>query len=226
MGNKNTIIEFNNITLKYPEEKDPILKNLSFNIKKGDYLFLIGPNGSGKSTLFKLIMSKIKQNSGSLFLKDNLNIAYISQDIGNSLFIDLTISENLKLMNINLDSESKLQEYLSEFNENLTKFLDKPIKYLSGGERQALVLAIKLFNIPDLLLLDEHTSALDPKAEKILMSLSNKKILENNITTIICTHNLGLLKEYGKKVIIMHEGKIIPEDINKENFFNYYFTKF
>ncbi|NRB11363.1 MAG: ABC transporter ATP-binding protein, partial [Rickettsiaceae bacterium] len=171
----NNIIEIFDLTFKYPKAEKSTLDNLSFSIASGEFVFLVGSNGCGKSTLFKLIMSLIKPTQGKIIKQKNIRIAYISQNIYQSLFMDLTVAENLTLAHIPLKSREKIAKYLASYHQKLPSYFNQPVKLLSGGEKQALAMAIKLYHIPDLLLLDEPTSALDPEAEKSLMELTNKK---------------------------------------------------
>lgn len=216
MNKSMKIITLSDVTFKYPKAAKSILDKLSFAIMPGEFVFLVGSNGCGKSTLFKIIMSQLKPTHGKIIKAKNLRIAYISQNIYQSLFMDLTVAENLTLMHIPLNPQEEIVKHLASYHPKLPSYFNQPVKLLSGGEKQALALAIKLFHTPDLLLLDEHTSALDPEAEKSLMELTNQKIQEQKITTLICTHKINHISNYGSRIIGLNKGKIVFDEQNSK----------
>ena len=108
-----------------------------------------------------------------------------------------------------------LQDYLSPFNPNLGQKLNQVVGELSGGEKQSLALAFTILNPPSLLLLDEHTSALDPKTAQANMKLTYDMILKHNITCVLTTHNLNIAMEYGNRILVIRDGKIANK-IEKE----------
>lgn len=212
-----TIINVQNVVYTYPHALKPVLEGVSFKIDAGQIISLLGANGCGKSTLLKLLTRELSPSSGTIYKNDNLKIAYISQNIHQSLFIDLTVEENLVLMGIQFSTKEEAEFYLKTFHRNLFLYFDQPVKMLSGGEKQALVLAIKLYEKPDILLLDEHTSAMDPEAEKDLMNLTYQKITEHKITTLMCTHKINIARKYSTGIIGLNKGRIIIslEDMEK-----------
>lgn len=211
----------------------PILKEISLEIESGECAMLIGPNGSGKSSLLKTISGIHVPTSGSLhFLGKPLSqftlseraqfIGTMSQDPNLSSFSELTIYENFVIAQKKprwfgsaKASRSNAAEYLGQFSEKLSSFLDTPSGMLSGGERQSLGLALCLMHHPQLMLLDEHTSALDPASSKKLMELTFSTLAARGASALICTHNLQDALEYGNRLIAMKGGRIIL-DLKKE----------
>lgn len=177
-----------------------ILHEINFTLDKNAFGILIGHNGSGKSTILKLILGLIKPTKGTI--QKPSNIAIVHQNIEDNLYLDLTILENFKLFGIH--DKTKIQAHLKDFNPSF--ILDKNVRYLSGGEKQALSLAIRLFHKPDLLLLDEHTSALDPQTSKSIMSLTYTQT--RDITCLMVTHNLEYAYQYGSIIFEMEKGKL------------------
>lgn len=211
-----TIISVKDITYTYPQGTKPVLNGVSLTIDSGQIISLLGANGCGKSTLLKLLIKELSPVSGTVYQKDDLKVAYISQNIHQSLFLELTVQENLVLMNIHFSNKNEAESYLTTFHRNLFFYFDQPVMMLSGGEKQALALAIKLYNKPDILLLDEHTSAMDPEAEKDLMTLTYQKITQQNITTLMSTHKISLANQYSTHVIGLNKGKIVIDLENVE----------
>ena len=161
------------------KRKDPIIKPLSLCINKGDFVILLGSNGSGKSSLLKMLNGRYLCSGGSIelngqSLKDYSQkeliqrIRSIGQSARENLFYGMTIYEHAKIF---LDrsqykkqlSREFLKDYLNEVFPQLSSKLDQPVESLSGGEQQILILALTLLQEPDLILLDEHTAAMDPK---------------------------------------------------------------
>lgn len=201
------MLELKNINYQIDINSRKILNNISLKIEKLDFLVILGSNGSGKSTLSKIITKEILPNSGKVLYQEKGLINIISQNPEDNLFYNLSVRENIKLW-----SKNKLfdfAEYIAEFNANLALKLDLKVEKLSGGEKQALILALMLIHPPLILILDEHTSALDPKSAKHLMLLTAKKIVKQNITCIMTTHNLEHAINYGNKLVALKDGKII-----------------
>ncbi|CAM2836171.1 ABC transporter ATP-binding protein [Erysipelothrix tonsillarum] len=209
--------------------------NLDLKIEEGEFVTVIGSNGSGKSTLLNLICGQISPDKGMLtFMNENLlkmknhhrfkTISRVYQDPMAGTSPSLTVLENLslaknkgKLMSlskaIDQDQEAEFIEQLKTLDLGLEDKLDVQVGQLSGGQRQALSLLMALMNNPDLLLLDEHTAALDPKSSESIMKLTQKMVAERNITTIMVTHNLQHALDYGSRLLMFHNGSII-NDVN------------
>lgn len=210
-----------------------LYNDLNLEIEKGEFVTIIGSNGSGKSTLLNLICGQLKPDDGFIeFDKQNLlkikgfqrfkRISRVYQDPLAGTSPSLTVIENLSLAagkgklftlkKLSTQDERKhFIELLKTLDMNLEDKLDVKVAQLSGGQRQALSLLMALMNNPDVLLLDEHTAALDPKSSEAIMALTDKMIKEKNITSVMVTHNLNHALEYGSRLLMFHEGKIIHD---------------
>ena len=209
------------------------LDNVSLSLEKGDFVTVIGSNGAGKSTLLNAICGSYEIDSGTVFidnktitkLKEYQRAKYIGrlfQDPLRGTAPHMTIEENLGLaycrgkkrsltMGINKNDSEFFKEKLSELDLGLEDRLKSPVGLLSGGQRQALTLLMATIVTPSLLLLDEHTAALDPKTASKVMTITDKIIKENNITTLMITHNVQNALEYGNKTIVLSQGKLVFE---------------
>ncbi len=218
-----------NVSLRFPVADRPILQNINYAINYGDRVILLGSNGSGKSSLLKLLNRTYQPTSGKIFLKqkklDNIpihkfsqRVVTVTQDLRDSLFFNLTVLENCLLWETRFQKVSFkiskheqrdfFDDYLVKFHAQLPKKLDVCVAALSGGERQSLVLALCLLHPPELLLLDEHTSALDPKIAANLISYTEKLLEEKSITCVLTTHNLDIALKYGNRLLALAEGQI------------------
>lgn len=236
---KNLSITFNKDTVN--EKK--ALNQLDLHLEEGDFVTIIGSNGAGKSTLLNCISGTYQSDEGSITL-DNSNIHNLkehkrAQYIGR-LFQDplkgtapnMSIEENLELayrrgnlqqsfytrfLKVKISKKEKelFKEKLKLLDLGLEDRMKSKVGLLSGGQRQALTLLMATIIPPTLLLLDEHTAALDPKTATKVMDITNKIIKENNTTTFMITHNIKHALAYGNRMIVMSEGKIIL-DIDEE----------
>lgn len=216
------VIQFKQTTFS-PSPGKHIIHHVSTTIHHGEFVVILGGNGSGKSTLLKLMNRNYFHTSGEIIFKNKLiesydyktlrdNIATITQQVSDSLFLDLTIEENAILINAaheKKESASDVAHYLSQFNPKLSHALKTRVKNLSGGEQQLLAFALYLRHQPDLLLLDEHTSALDPKKSDDIMALTQAIILKKGITCLMTTHELNYALKYGNRLIALRDGEIV-----------------
>ena len=207
------------------------LDHLSFHVEDGDFISVLGTNGAGKSTLLNVISGTIPCDSGTILLDGKDITAYPeykrAREIGR-LFQDplkgtaphMTIEENLGLAysrgkRTTLSRARKkgdrsfFIEKLKELGLGLEDRISTTVGLLSGGQRQALTLLMSTIVTPKLLLLDEHTAALDPKTAASVMDITERIVKENHITTLMITHNMKQALEYGNKTIILNEGKIV-----------------
>ncbi len=214
------------------------LNDFSLTVNDGDFITIVGSNGAGKSTLFNSIAGNFLVDSGKIFL-DDTDITFIpeykrSKYIGR-LFQDplkgtapnMTIRENLALAylraghstkffsRITKKDEEKFRDILKQLDIGLEDRMDVPVGTLSGGQRQSLTLLMATIVPPKLLLLDEHTAALDPKAADKIMELTNKIVSENHTTCLMITHNMKMALSTGNRTLMMNDGKII-KDISLE----------
>lgn len=213
--------------VEYCHHEQKILQSIDLGILEGDFVIVIGPNGSGKSSLLKLINGTLKPTSGHIII-DQQNIAgwpvhaiahkvaTLTQDLHHSTFSELTVEMNLDLALSRAETKQSIKsrekaDYLASFNKTLKERLKTPVEKLSGGQRQALALAMCFAHTPKVLLLDEHTSALDPKAASALMELTHIHVKEKNLTTLMVTHSLDQAMQFGNRLIALNEGKIIAD---------------
>lgn len=204
------------------------LHDLSLSVPDGDFITIIGANGAGKSTLFGAIGGNFLTDSGEILL-DGQNVTFWpehrrSKVIGR-LFQDpmrgsapgMTIEENLALAagrggwlgQIRRRDREYFREQLRELDMGLEDRLRQPVGLLSGGQRQALTLLMASLQKPKLLLLDEHTAALDPATAKKVLDISDSIIRENGLTALMITHNMKDAINHGTRLIMMNEGHII-----------------
>lgn len=208
------------------------LTDLSLHLDPGDFVTILGSNGAGKSTLFNTIAGTFLPDSGTITL-DGQNITKLpdykrSKQIGR-LFQDplkgtapnMTIEENMALAYLRAASSkspfsmvskqdrAEFRERLSMLNLGLEDRMDQPVGLLSGGQRQALTLLMATLVTPKLLLLDEHTAALDPATAELVLELTKKIVAENHITCLMITHNLASALALGNRTIMMADGRIV-----------------
>ncbi|MFN7662444.1 MAG: ATP-binding cassette domain-containing protein [Alphaproteobacteria bacterium] len=218
------MLKFSNVGLVLKPQNLTILKNLNFQIQPKEFVVILGSNGSGKSSLLKLASGDYSPSEGAI-TNGSKRLAYFSQDTSCSLFHDLTVLENccLNKQKINFTpfkistrkEHDFYSEYLEKFHAHLPKKMHTMVGSLSGGERQSLALALSLKQDPDLLMLDEHTSALDPNTAASIMELTDRAIQERGLTTLMVTHNLQHAVDYGTRILGLKDGEILI-DLNKE----------
>lgn len=232
--NKKPLVVLEQISLKLSDMERLIIKSLSFTLYEGDCVIVLGGNGSGKSSLIKLMNQTLKPTHGYVRLhggcgtKKNAhqNIITLTQDMTHSLFYDLTVFENCLLWGLkNQPLSFKIQttgerkyytEYLKSYHPNLATKLDSPLRVLSGGEKQALLLALCLHANPKVLLLDEHTSALDPIQSAQMMQHTYECVMSKHITSVIITHNLNHALQFGNRLIALKDGVLVFEADGEE----------
>ncbi len=221
---ENLTVGFN---LNTPSEK-LVLKNFNLEVEDGDYIVLLGSNGAGKSTLFNAILGSIPY-SGKIIL-DGKEIDHISQhkranDIGvvyqdpsRGTAPNLRVFDNMLLstrrktfFGFKKAFRNKAKKDLMDYELGLENQLDTYANALSGGQRQVLTLYMATNYNPKLLLLDEHTAALDPKTQETVMGITNKIVTSKKITTLMITHNLKTALEYGNRLIILNDGKVVVD---------------
>ena len=209
------------------------LNDLCLTLEDGDFVTVIGGNGAGKSTLLNAICGVWKPDCGEIII-DGKNITSmpehkrakflgrVFQDPMMGTAADMEIQENLALAKrrgksrglawgISKKEKSEYKELLSELDLDLEYRLTTKVGLLSGGQRQAVTLLMASLNNPKLLLLDEHTAALDPKTAQKVLEITDKIVSENKLTTIMITHNMRDAIKHGNRLIMMHEGRIIVD---------------
>ncbi len=207
------------------------IQGIDLHLVPGDFVTIIGGNGAGKSTLLNLISGVYTVDSGEIIL-DGINLTNkkefkraeylgrVFQDPMMGTAANMQIQENLALAyrrgkkrgfswGITHDEKELFKEKLSHFDLGLENRMASKVGLLSGGQRQALTLLMATLKHPKILLLDEHTAALDPKTAKKVLDLTDEIITQEKLTTFMVTHNMKHAIKYGNRLIMMHEGKVI-----------------
>ena len=228
-------VTFNQATL---HEKQ-VLNNIDLTIHQGDFIVVIGGNGAGKSTFLNVIAGEVKPFKGTVTInqkditRDNSikrakKIARVFQDPLKGTAADLTVAENLLLASkrgqsknfkkaLCKNNEAYFYTYLKKFNLGLESRLKDLVSDLSGGQRQALSLIMAVIQPMEILLLDEHTAALDPATSQLILSLTQNMIKTQNLTALMVTHNMHHAIEMGNRIVMLDEGKIIFDYCKKNN---------
>lgn len=207
-----------------------VLNNINLQINKGDFITIIGSNGAGKSTLFNMLSGNLPVSSGEIYLNDN-EITNVkehlrSKDIGrifqNPLLgtagkmslednMIITGSKGFKGLKVSLNNKKReeFKEKLKVLDMGLEHRLKDNVGLFSGGQRQALTLLMVVLSRPQILLLDEHTAALDPRNAEKVLELTDKFISDYNLTSIMITHNMEHAIKFGNRLLMMDKGEII-----------------
>lgn len=214
------------------------LSGLNLTLDKGDFVTVIGGNGAGKSTMLNAISGVWKPDYGTVEI-DGVNVtnmpAYkrasflcrVFQDPMKGTAPDMEIAENLAIAarrgkkrrlvwGIARGEKDSYRELLSQLDLGLENRLSTKVGLLSGGQRQAVTLLMATLIKPKLLLLDEHTAALDPKTAAKVLEITDKLVRENGLTTLMVTHNMNDAITYGNRLIMMHEGRIVVDVSGEE----------
>lgn len=214
------------------------LNDVSVNIKEGEFVTIIGGNGSGKSTFFNIISGVYEVDSGTIELdnvllnnlKEYQRAKYLGRVFQDPLIGtagNMSVIENMHLANkkgskrgfrfvFNKEDEKLFEEKIKQLDLGLENFMNKKISLLSGGQRQAITLLMATLQKPKLLLLDEHTAALDPKTADKVLSITKDVVTKNNLTTIMITHNITDAIKYGNRILMFKDGQIVLDLSNEE----------
>ncbi|MGO1985148.1 ABC transporter ATP-binding protein [Corynebacterium casei] len=209
------------------------LVDVSLHLNPGDFVTVIGSNGAGKSTLLNSISGRLIVDSGTISIEGkNVSrqpehnrakiVGRVFQDPMAGTAPNLTIEENLSLaylrgkgrgLSLGLNSKRRafFREQLESLELGLEDRMGSKVGLLSGGQRQALSLLMAGFTNPDVMLLDEHTAALDPQRAELVTTLTERIVSQGNLTTLMVTHNMAQAIQVGNRLIMMHDGKIIYE---------------
>ena len=234
---ENISIVFNKNT---PDENHA-LKNIHLSVNKGDFVTVIGSNGAGKSTLYNVIAGTLAPSEGKITLemekgvlditheKEYKRAAYIGRIYQNPLLGTagkMTLEDNMVIaskkgfkglkITLNNKKREEFKENLSILNMGLENRLRDNVELFSGGQRQALTLLMAVMSRPSLLLLDEHTAALDPTNAVIVMELTKKFAADYNLTVMMVTHNMQHALDYGNRLLMMDSGRIIMDIAREE----------
>ena len=214
------------------------LKNISLTIQDGDFITIIGGNGAGKSTLLNAIAGAFTLDSGHI-LFDEMDVTkqveferakYISrvfQDPLQGTAPRMTVAENMSLAlrrgekrglkkGYTEQELTTFKELLSSLHLGLEERLNAEMGLLSGGQRQSIALLMATMKTPQLILLDEHTAALDPKTQRQVMKLTQEKIQEQQLTALMITHNLQDALQYGNRLLVLHRGEVAYDFAREE----------
>lgn len=214
-------------------DENVLFSDFSLDVKDGEFAAIVGSNGSGKTTLLNMICGTSRPDSGNVIFNGNditglpeykraKRIGRVLQDPKMGTCASLSILENLALADnknrryglsraVNKQREEYYRTLLETCNMGLENRLGVLAGSLSGGQRQALALIIATMTDIDMLILDEHTAALDPKSSETLMEITRKVVEEKKYTTLMVTHNLRFAVNYGTRLIMMHEGKAVMD---------------
>ena len=230
------MLEIKDLTMVFNKEQSVenhkiALNHVYLKVEEGDFITVIGGNGSGKSTLMNMISGVYTPDGGSIVL-DGLDITHLTEErraisLGR-VFQDplmgtcgnMSILENLEIASrrgekpnlkwgFSKEKLPKYKELLHSLDLGLENRLNQKVGLLSGGQRQAVTLIMATLKQPKLLLLDEHTAALDPKTARKVLELTDKIVNENKITTIMITHNMRDAIKYGNRLLMLNNGKIV-----------------
>ena len=231
---KNLHVIFN----KGTKIENHVLKGIDLKVLDGQFVTIIGGNGAGKSTLMNVLSGNVKPSKGKVII-DRLNVTMMSPENRSSMvsrvfqdpmigtFADLTIEENMSLamkrgeprglaLSLNATARDKFREVLSGIDIGLEDRLTDKVASLSGGQRQALSLIMATLLGSKILLLDEHTAALDPKIAKKIMQLTDKIVKRHKLTALMITHSMSQALEFGDRTIMMYHGKIVRDMFGDE----------
>lgn len=230
------MLELRSITKRFNAgtvDETTVFDGFDFKVEDGDFVSVIGSNGSGKTTLLNLICGSLHPDEGKIIFNDrditNVSeykrakiIGRVFQDPKTGTCPDLTILENMALADnknkpfglgrcVNKKRIEYYRSLLEQCDMGLENRLGVQVGTLSGGQRQALALVIANMTDLDLLILDEHIAALDPKSSERVMELTDRLVKKHKITTLMVTHNLRFAVEYGNRLVMMHEGNTVVD---------------
>ncbi|HIS29080.1 MAG TPA: ABC transporter ATP-binding protein [Candidatus Avamphibacillus intestinigallinarum] len=235
------MLDLKNITLTFnegtPDEKQA-LRRTNLVLDKGDFVTIIGSNGAGKSTLMNVISGNLSPDTGDVNINDkqvvhlpeykrSRFIGRVFQDPMAGTAPTMTIEENLAMayarnkqrtlkLGVTKKRKDLFRSFLKTLHIGLEDRLNAKVGLLSGGERQALSLLMATFTEPDILLLDEHTAALDPSRAELITNLTKEVVDQFGLTTLMVTHNMQQALDLGNRLIMMDKGQIIFEATGAE----------
>jgi len=230
---ENIIKVFNQGTVN----ENTALRGINLRVKEGDFITIVGSNGAGKTTLFNTISGSFAPTSGEIFFNDRSvtrmpeykrakYLGRIFQDPLMGTASNMSLEDNMMIcykkgfkgLKISLNSRmrEKFREELKALDMGLENRMEYNVQLFSGGQRQALTLLMTVLSHPDLILLDEHTAALDPKNAALILELTDRFIIEKKLTAMMITHNMSHAIKYGNRILMMHKGEIILDISGEE----------
>lgn len=235
------MLEIKNVSKTFNEgtvNEKRVFSDLSLTLKEGDFVTVIGGNGAGKSTMLNLVAGAYMPDSGSIVIdgEDVTNLpeytrakylGRVFQDPRMGTASDMWVEENMSIADsrghkrglrwaITSRDRERYREQLKLLSLGLEDRLSTKMGLLSGGQRQAVTLLMATMKRPKILLLDEHTAALDPKTAAKVLELTDKLISENHLTALMVTHNMRDAIIHGNRLIMMHAGRIILDISGEE----------
>lgn len=221
-----------NIHKSFADGNVPVLKGVSLSLCQGDFCVLVGANGSGKSTLMKIISGEYTPDCGKVLIDGKpygrggffRPVAEVSQDVNQgtlpqmTLFENLVISQRLPVSPLRFYRQfmHSLERQFNAFCPELVSFMHKPLSVLSGGQRQRVATLMAMMSRPKILLLDEHTSALDPRTSQSLMTCTETYMRTTGQTAVMITHRLTDAIRYGNRLVMLREGAIVLDVAGEE----------
>lgn len=215
-----------------------LFKDFNLTVDDGDFISVIGSNGSGKTSMLNLICGSLEAEAGNIILNGEdishqkeyirqRKIGRVYQNPAMGTCQSMTILENMSLADnkgkkfgLGFGTNKKRVDYyrelLSQLGLGLEDMMGSKVGSLSGGQRQAMALLMTTMAPIEILILDEHTAALDPKTAELIMELTGKVVKEKKLTTIMVTHNLRYAVEYGNRILMMHQGHAVLDKAGKE----------
>ena len=213
------VIEAHNVDYKYPDGYRAI-KDVSFYVKEGEKLGIIGANGAGKSTMLKLLIGILSAESGKIIINDILinkknlkeirkNVGFVFQESDNQLFMNTVYDDIVFGLRSSKESEENIKLKVNTIIEKfqIEKLINKQIYKLSGGEKKIVAIAGIMIMNPEIILMDEVTSSLDPKSRRIVINL----IKDLKETIVIASHDLDMILDVCDRVLVFNNGEIIQE---------------
>ena len=220
-----------------PDEK-VALDGLTLSLNRGDFAVVIGSNGAGKSTMMNAVSGALMLDKGSVHIGGAdvtampvharaRHVARVFQDPMKGTAASMTIAENMLLAEMRQNParlrrgltparREAYREHLSYLGLGLEDRLDTPVSLLSGGQRQSLSLVMAVSGEPDILLLDEHTAALDPRTAELVLNATLRAVNALKLTTMMVTHNMAHALDYGNRIIMLDAGRVLLELTGEE----------
>lgn len=216
----------------------PAMRGIDLTIGEGDFVTVIGSNGAGKSTFLNALAGELRPDSGTILI-DNQDVtawptakraglvARVFQDPLGGSCANLSIEENLALANargkrrglgasVGSSLRDDLRSQIARLNLGLENRLGDRMELLSGGQRQAVSLLMAAMQPMKILLLDEHTAALDPKTAAFVLELTREIVAERNLTTLMVTHSMRQALDIGNRTVMLHEGRVVLDVRDKD----------
>lgn len=235
------MLELNNISKYYNTgtvNEMCLFQDFNLSVEEGQFVSVVGSNGSGKTSMLNIICGSIPLDSGTIYIgSENIThmpefkrlrrIGRVYQNPAMGTCPHMTILENMaladnkgKFFNLRPGTDKKrvdsYRESLSSLGLGLEDKLHVKVGVLSGGQRQAMALLMSTMTPIQFLILDEHTAALDPKTAETIMELTGRVVKEKKLTTIMVTHNLRYAVEYGDRLLMMHQGQAVMDEIGEK----------